>query len=87
MNILFISTEAEPFAKSGGLGDVIGSLPRELNKLGADARVMLPLYKSIPPEYQAKMKFIGDFTVMLSWRSSTAGFSRWSMKESSFIPG
>ena len=73
MNILFISTEAEPFAKSGGLGDVIGSLPRELNKLGADARVMLPLYKSIHHKYQAKMKFIRDFTVTLSWRSQYCG--------------
>ncbi len=73
MNILFISTEAEPFAKSGGLGDVIGSLPRELNKLGADARVMLPLYKSIRQKYLAKMKFIKDFTVMLSWRTQYCG--------------
>jgi len=73
VNILFISTEADPFAKSGGLGDVIGSLPRELNKLGADARVMLPLYKSIRQKYLAKMKFIKDFTVMLSWRSQYCG--------------
>lgn len=73
LNILFISTEAEPFAKSGGLGDVIGSLPRELNKLGADARVMLPLYKSIHHKYQAKMKFVGDFTVILSWRTQYCG--------------
>ncbi|HVI39461.1 MAG TPA: glycogen synthase GlgA [Anaerovoracaceae bacterium] len=73
MNILFISTEAEPFAKSGGLGDVIGSLPRELNKLGVDARVMLPLYKSIQHKYQAKMKFITEFTVKLSWRTQYCG--------------
>lgn len=73
MNILFISTEAEPFAKSGGLGDVIGSLPGELNKLGTDARVMLPLYKSIRDKYKEKMKLIGEFTVMLSWRSQYCG--------------
>jgi starch synthase len=73
LNILFISTEAEPFAKSGGLGDVIGSLPRELNKLGADARVMLPLFKSIHHKYQSKMKFIKDFTVTLSWRTQYCG--------------
>lgn len=73
LNILFISTEAEPFAKSGGLGDVIGSLPRELIKLGADARVMLPLFKSIRHKYQAKMKFVRDFTVMLSWRTQYCG--------------
>jgi len=73
MNILFISTEAEPFAKSGGLGDVIGSLPKELKKQGIDARVMLPLYKSISHKYQAKMKFVTNFNVMLSWRTQYCG--------------
>lgn len=76
MNILFISTEAEPFAKSGGLGDVIGSLPRELKKLGADARVMLPLYKSIHEKYQTELQFIRDFTVALSWRKQYCGVFR-----------
>ncbi|MEL7655101.1 MAG: glycogen/starch synthase, partial [Bacillota bacterium] len=73
LNVLFISTEAEPFAKSGGLGDVIGSLPRELKKQGIDARVMLPLYKSIRQKYQPQMKFITNFTVMLSWRTQYCG--------------
>jgi starch synthase len=73
MNILFISTEAAPFAKSGGLGDVIGSLPRELNKLGADARVMLPLYKGIRKKYKTKMKLVKDFAVTLSWRTQYCG--------------
>lgn len=73
MNILFISTEAEPFAKSGGLGDVIGSLPKELKKLGADVRVLLPLYKSIRDKYKEKMKPMRDFTVMLSWRTLYCG--------------
>lgn len=73
MNILFISTEADPFAKSGGLGDVIGSLPRELKKLGLDARVMLPLYKSIRIKYQEELKFVCDFSVNLSWRTQYCG--------------
>lgn len=73
MNILFISTEAEPFAKSGGLGDVIGSLPGELNKLGADARVMLPLYPKIREQYEAQLEFLGDITVPLSWRLQYCG--------------
>ena len=47
MNVLFITPEAVPFAKSGGLGDVSGSLPAALNRLGADVRIMMPLYKSI----------------------------------------
>lgn len=76
MNILFISTEAEPFAKSGGLGDVIGSLPGELNRLGAETRVMLPLYKSIREKYQSKMVFIQEITVMLSWRTQYCGIFR-----------
>ena len=76
MNILFISTEAEPFAKSGGLGDVIGSLPKELNKLGADARVMLPLYKSIRKKYLNQMVFVKDITVKLSWRTQYCGIFR-----------
>nr|HML38942.1 glycogen/starch synthase [Bacillota bacterium] len=73
MNILFISTEAEPFAKTGGLGDVIGSLPRELVKLGADARVMLPLYKSVPSKYRDEMKFVKSFNLSLSWRTQYCG--------------
>ena len=73
LNVLFISTEAEPFAKSGGLGDVIGSLPRELKKQGIDARVMLPLYKSISQKYQSQMKFITNFTVTMSWRTQYCG--------------
>lgn len=73
MNILFISTEAEPFAKTGGLGDVIGSLPKELNKQGADTRVMLPLYKNIRIQYKENMKLVKEFNVMLSWRTQYCG--------------
>lgn len=73
MNILFISTEGLPFAKTGGLGDVIGSLPGELVKLGADARIMLPLYKGIPSKYRAEMKSIKNFELALSWRTQYCG--------------
>ncbi|MDF3001650.1 MAG: glycogen synthase GlgA [Bacillota bacterium] len=73
MNILFISSEAEPFAKSGGLGDVIGSLPGELNKLGADARVMLPLYPKIRETYEDQLTLLGECTVPLSWRTQYCG--------------
>ncbi|WP_027398510.1 glycogen synthase GlgA [Anaerovorax odorimutans] len=73
MRILFLSTEADPFAKSGGLGDVIGSLPRELKDQGIDARVMLPLYKSIKQKYIKDMKFISDFSVDLAWRNIYCG--------------
>lgn len=76
MKILFISSEAEPFAKSGGLGDVIGSLPGELNKLGADARVMLPLYKGIREKYEDQLTYLGDISVPLSWRTQYCGIYR-----------
>lgn len=73
MNILFISSEAYPFAKTGGLADVIGSLPGELNKNDIDARVMLPLYKNIKDEFSQSLTFHGAFTVRLSWRDCYCG--------------
>lgn len=68
-----ISSEAVPFAKSGGLGDVIGSLPKQLNQSGADVRVMLPLYQSIRKKYGSQLTFLCDFTVELSWRHLYCG--------------
>ena len=56
MNILYASSEAVPFVKTGGLGDVAGSLPAALREMGADARVILPLYRCIAGEYREKMK-------------------------------
>ncbi len=73
MNILFVSSEAYPFAKTGGLADVVGSLPAELNKHEADARVMLPLYKRIKDEYAPSLTFHGAYTIKLSWRDCYCG--------------
>lgn len=73
MDILFIATEASPFAKSGGLGDVLGSLPGELVRNGIDARVMLPLYKEIKEKYLKKMEPISEFSVQLAWRKTYCG--------------
>ncbi|HZK02689.1 MAG TPA: glycogen synthase GlgA, partial [Anaerovoracaceae bacterium] len=73
MNILFISTEAVPFAKTGGLGDVIGSLPSELLKKNINVAVMLPLYKSIKEEYAPSLIFHRAFTVDLGWRDCYCG--------------
>ncbi len=84
MNILFIATEASPFAKSGGLGDVLGSLPGELVRNGIDARVMLPLYKEIKEKYLEKMTLLGEFTIELAWRKAYCGVFQMEYKGVSF---
>lgn len=68
IKVLFAASEAVPFVKTGGLADVAGTLPRELVKLGADVRLIIPKYKSIPKEYTEKMEYIGYVYVDLSWR-------------------
>ncbi len=68
IKVLFAASEAVPFAKTGGLADVSGTLPRELVKLGADVRLIIPKYKSIPQSYVDKMEYIGYVYVELSWR-------------------
>ncbi len=73
-NILFVASEAWPFAGTGGLGEVIGSLPRALNKKrGTEARVIIPLYESFPDEYRKELKFIRAITVPLAWRNQYCG--------------
>ena len=72
LKVLVVSSEVAPFVKSGGLGDVVGSLPRELARLGVDARVVFPKYKSIKKEYAEKMSYIGSFTVTMGWRNQSA---------------
>lgn len=71
--VLLAAAEAAPFAKSGGLGDVVGSLPRALRRVGVDARVVMPLYASIPPALRAGLDFVGDFTVPVGWRRQYCG--------------
>lgn len=63
MNVLFISTEADPFAKVGGLADVVGSLPKALRRLGVDARVLMPFYGFIDPaRFNIHYQFSFDHT-------------------------
>lgn len=73
MNILFAASEAVPYAASGGLADVVGSLPKALNDKGHDCRVVIPLYKTITPELRKEMKFITNITVDVSWRKQYCG--------------
>ncbi|TCT15363.1 starch synthase [Natranaerovirga pectinivora] len=73
MNVLFVASEGVPFSKSGGLGDVIGSLPIELLKNGTDVRVILPKYDSIPIHLKEKMHKKAEFYVQLGWRNQYCG--------------
>ncbi|MBR4320460.1 MAG: glycogen synthase GlgA [Oscillospiraceae bacterium] len=73
MNILFAASEAVPFAASGGLADVIGSLPAAIRNKGHECRVVMPLYKSIRPELRAQMTFLTNITVDVSWRKQYCG--------------
>lgn len=72
--ILFVASEARPFIATGGLADVIGSLPQALAKDPTyDIRVVLPLYSDIKPEYRRKMSYLGNIYVPLSWRNQYCG--------------
>lgn len=73
MNILYIASEALPFAASGGLADVAGSLPPALNAKGHDCRVVMPLYGTIPADARASMTFLGSFEAEVSWRKQYCG--------------
>lgn len=73
MKVLMIASEAYPFVKSGGLGDVLGSLPKVLRDLGVDVRVVIPKYQDIDESYQEQMTHIADFQVDLAWRNQFCG--------------
>lgn len=73
MNILFAASEATPYIASGGLADVIGSLPAAITQKGHDCRIVLPLYKGINPQLRASMTFITHITVSVSWRNQYCG--------------
>lgn len=73
MNVLFATSEARPFAVSGGLGDVASALPKALRSQGVDCRVVLPLYETILPNEREKLEFLTAFSVPLSWRNQHCG--------------
>lgn len=76
MQVVFASAEAAPFVKTGGLGDVAGSLPRALVAAGADVIVMVPKYGTIASEYTDRMEHVADFYVSLGWRNEYCGLER-----------
>jgi len=76
MNILFAASEAAPFVKSGGLGDVIGSLPPSLAGKNCSVSAVVPLYEKIPQQYKDKMTFISSIFVPVSWRNQYCGIFR-----------
>lgn len=73
MRILYCTSEANPFAGSGGLADVAGSLPKTLKQKGVDCRVVMPLYGSIPQSLKDTMNYITNFTVPVAWRRQYCG--------------
>ncbi|TCS81078.1 glycogen synthase GlgA [Tepidibacillus fermentans] len=73
MNVLFVASEGVPFIKTGGLADVIGSLPKELKKQRIEVRVFLPNYKQIPQDYKEKMVLKKTLQVPLGWRNQYCG--------------
>lgn len=68
LKVIFAASEAVPFAKTGGLADVAGTLPGELVKLGADVRLIMPKYKTIPKNFSEAMEYVGYVYVDLAWR-------------------
>ena len=76
MQIVFASAECAPFVKTGGLGDVAGSLPASLVRAGAEVIVMVPKYATIKDEYKSQMEHFSDFYVSLGWRNEYCGLEK-----------
>ncbi len=76
MKVFYVASEANPYAASGGLGDVMGALPAAVKRLagkGSEVSVILPLYRTVKPEYREKMKKVMDFHFFLGWRNAYCG--------------
>lgn len=76
LQVLYVVFEADPFIKTGGLGDVGGSLPSAICKAGVDMRVILPKLSFIPQEYRDQMKKVAEFNVPLGWRNQYGGLEK-----------
>jgi len=77
LKVLFVASEAAPFVKTGGLGEVIGSLPAALRALGVDARVIIPKYRSLSKEYKDNIKYLKHIYIDLSWRKLYCGIEQY----------
>lgn len=76
LRVLFAAFEAAPFMKTGGLGDVAGSLPQALKKADCEVRAIIPKFKTMPEEYKAKLTHVTDFYVPLGWRNQYVGIEK-----------
>ena len=85
LNVVFASAEAAPFVKTGGLGDVAGSLPHALKEAGANVIVMVPKYDTIAAEYKNRMEHLCEFYVPLGWRNEYCGLERLNWKGVNYI--
>ena len=79
MKVLFVASEAYPFIKTGGLGDVAYALPKALRKLGIDARVIIPKYSSIPLAFKNCMESVATYNVQVGWRESILWFATFNL--------
>lgn len=84
MKILIAASEAAPFAMTGGLGDVMSALPPALNSLGADVRVVIPLYSGIDEKYKSQMSFLGFYYTNLAWRHQYSGVFKYVYKKTTY---
>jgi len=71
--VLFIASECVPFIKTGGLADVVGSLPKYFDQEKYEVRVILPNYLCIAPGWKEKMNFVTNFYMEMAWRSQYVG--------------
>ena len=76
MKILFAASECVPFIKTGGLADVVGALPKELLKAGADIRVILPKYRLMDESLKAQLEHVVHFNINLGWRNQYVGIEK-----------
>lgn len=72
LKVLFVASEVSPYAKSGGLGDVAGSLPKALQENGVDVRVVFPKYRTIKDKFLTSCQYLTSFNVSLDWRTQKA---------------